>query len=122
MLHKNLIINILFIILMSNLSSCDPNTDSPYVDPSDHLAIDSLVANKHSAGLWEEVTITAYTRGENIEFSWTANHGSMVGVDSSSVVYWGCPSCTGLNTIQCVAKNDFGSVQDTIMIFVTNEE
>lgn len=119
---KALKFSILLLILIPVLTACDPDSNLPYVEPSDHLAIDSLVANKHSAGLWEEVSITAYTRGENIEFQWTANHGSMIGVDSSSVVYWGCPSCTGLNTIQCIAKNEFGSVQDTIMIFVTDEE
>jgi len=103
------------------LAACEEN-DNPYVDPSDALAIDSLVASQRSAGLWEQVTITAYTRGENIEFHWTANHGSMTGVDSSSVVYWGCPTCIGLNTIECIATNAHGSVQDTIMIFVKNEE
>ncbi len=110
------------ISLLISIVSCDSNDNPLFVNPSDDLALDSLKANKRTALLWEEVTITAYTRGENIHFQWSANHGSLLSTDSSSVIYWGCPSCVGKNIIQCIAENEFGAVQDTILIEVLNEE
>ncbi len=82
------------------------------------LAIDSLVADKTEVIIWEEVFITAYTQGENLRFAWSTNHGSMAGVDSSTVKYWGCPSCDGINTVLCQVSNEHGTVQDTIVITV----
>lgn len=102
--------------------SCEDDNPLNWVEPSDLLAIDSLVASKTSVGLWEQVSISAYTRGEGISFEWSSNHGSMVSKDSSTVTYWGCPSCVGLNIIECVAKNAHGMVSDTIMILVNDYE
>lgn len=48
--------------------SCEDDNPLNWVEPSDLLAIDSLVASKTSVGLWEQVSISAYTRGEGISF------------------------------------------------------
>ncbi|PLW93027.1 MAG: hypothetical protein C0592_07715 [Marinilabiliales bacterium] len=87
-------------------------------DPSDKLALDSLVTEKQEIVVWEKIYIDAYTRGENISFLWSTNHGTLVGSDSSSVQYYACPTCLGLNTIECTVSNDYGSISDTIMIRV----
>ena len=108
---------LLIIFLSVNLSLCKKDY-SPYVNPSDNLAIDSLVATKRNIIVWEEIYIKAYTRGKNLKFNWSANHGSMQSTDSSTVKYWGCPSCVGLNTVQCKVSNEYGTVSDTIMINV----
>ena len=108
---------LLIIFLSINLFSCKKD-NSTYVNPSDNLAIDSLVTTKRNIIVWEEIYIKAYTRGKNLKFNWSANHGSMEGKDSSMVKYWGCNSCIGLNTVQCKVSNEYGTVSDTIMINV----
>jgi hypothetical protein len=86
--------------------------------PSDNLALDSIVTTKRTIVVWEEILITAYARGKNLNFLWSANHGSMDSKDSVTVKYWGCNSCIGLNTIECKVSNEYGTVSDTIMIQV----
>lgn len=100
------------------ISSCKKEDDPLPPDPSDNLALDSLVATKKTVHTWEETFITAYARGQNLQFKWTANHGSMIGEDSVTVDYYACESCIGYNTVQCTVSNEYGSVSDTVMIQV----
>ena len=96
--------------------SCKKKQENIEPDPSDNLAIDSIVATKTNIITWEEIFITSYTRGKNITLKWSANHGSMLSTDSSTVKYWACPSCIGQNTIECKASNEYGSISKTITI------
>jgi hypothetical protein len=98
--------------------SCKKEDDSPPVDPTNNLALDSLVASKKNIETVEVITITAYARGQNLAYHWEANHGTLICNDSVTVEYWGCASCAGLNTIECTVSNEYGSVSDTIMIRV----
>ena len=108
----------LFIIIIVLSGSCKKQEETDPPDPSDNLALDSLVATKKTVNTWEETFITAYARGQNLSYKWTANHGSMLGEDSVTVDYYACESCIGYNTIQCTVSNEFGSVSDTVMIQV----
>jgi hypothetical protein len=104
-------ISILFI-------SCKKEKDPQPPDPSDNLALDSIVASKKVIETVEEITITAYARGRNLSYQWEANHGTLISADSVTVGYWACYSCAGLNTIECTVSNEYGSISDTIMIRV----
>lgn len=119
-MYKRLIIRfaLLFVVLVLAMPSCKKKDDSPPPDPSDQLALDSLVASKKVVETWEVITIRAYTRGENITFHWAANHGTLVTNDSVAAEYWACSTCVGLNTIECTVTNEYGSISDTIMINV----
>ena len=112
----------LIIVFLSSLvfsTSCKKDPDSVVtVDPSNNLAIDSIVATKTNIVVWEEIYINVYTRGENIKYLWSTNHGSMGWKEAETVKYWACPSCLGLNTVKCEISNEFGSISDTIMINV----
>ncbi|MCX6230514.1 MAG: hypothetical protein NTZ33_03120 [Bacteroidetes bacterium] len=111
---------LLIVILIFSLASisCKKENNNTNTKPSDNLAIDSLVASKRNIIVWEEIYITAYTKGQHLNFHWSTNHGSMQSTDSSTVKYWACPSCLGLNTVECKVSNEFGTVSDTIMINV----
>ena len=100
------------------IASCkkDPAPSQP--QPTENLALDSIVATKKNIVTWEEIYITAYARGQNLIFKWSANHGSMLGKDSVTVKYWACESCVGLNTIECKVSNEYGTISYTIMIRV----
>lgn len=101
------------------LASCDKNEEeTPEPEPTINLALDSITTPKKHIVMFEEILVTAYARGENLQYLWETNHGSMLGKDSVTVRYWGCPSCIGLNTIQCTVSNEFGSISDTIMVRV----
>lgn len=112
----------LFAITISLLifTSCKKEDENPPVNPSDNLALDSIVATSKTIVVWEEIYITAYARGQNLTYQWSANHGSMMGKDSVTVKYWACFSCTGMNTVECKVSNEYGTVSDTIMIHVTD--
>jgi len=118
MMKKVSILSSLFIAIIVLSVSCKKHDDPPPPDPSDNLAIDSLVATKKTVVTWEETFITVYARGNNLQYKWTANHGSMLGEDSVTVDYYACESCIGYNTIQCTVTNEYGSVSDTVMIQV----
>lgn len=107
-----------FMIFIFVFSSCKKEHKKEEPAPSDNLALDSIVTTKRTIVVWEEILITAYARGKNLSYQWSANHGSMVGTDSITVKYWGCNSCVGLNTVECKVSNEYGTVSDTIMIQV----
>lgn len=109
---------LLLMIFALVMPSCKKEDDPPPPDPSDQLALDSLVASKRVIETWEVITIRAYTRGENISYHWAANHGTLITNDSVAVEYWACSTCVGLNTIECTVSNEYGSISDTIMINV----
>ncbi len=108
----------LILVMALMIAGCDKEKDNPDADPSDKLALDSLVATKKHIVTWEEITVKAYARGENLKFEWYTNHGSMVALDSVTVLYWACPTCEGLNIIECTVSNEFGRISDTVMIQV----
>lgn len=111
-----------FFFLISVLAfltiACNKEANNHEVNPSDKLALDSLVATEKHIVTWEEINVRAYARGENLKFEWYTNHGSMIATDSATVLYWACPSCEGLNIIECTVSNEYGSVSDTVMIQV----
>ncbi len=108
----------LMILLSFLMFACNKKDDKPDVNPSDNLVLDSLVATKNHIVVWEEINVKAYARGENLKFEWYTNHGSMIATDSATVLYWACPSCEGLNIIECTVSNEYGNVSDTVMIQV----
>ncbi|MDY0104102.1 MAG: hypothetical protein RBS07_14295 [Lentimicrobium sp.] len=114
---KSLIL-LLIAMQISCLVACKKEGKETFVEPSVNLSLDSITTTKKHIIVWEEILITAHARGENLEYQWRTNHGSMLGRDSATVRYWGCPTCVGLNTVECVVTNSFGSVSDTIMIQV----
>ena len=109
----------ILLIVGFQLVSCKKDEPKPEVAPSDNLSLDSVVATKTNIVVWEENHITAFARGPAITFKWQTNHGSMVGIDSSTVLYWACPTCVGDNTVKCTVSNAFGSISDTLVIHVT---
>ncbi|MFH0894658.1 MAG: hypothetical protein V2A54_09500 [Bacteroidota bacterium] len=118
MKNKISILPIIFLFALM-LNSCKHEPEALPVNPSDNLAIDSIRATKKLIPIWEEIFITVYTRGKNLTYNWSANHGSMSSADSVTIKYWACPTCVGLNTVECKVSNEYGTVSDTIMIRVT---
>jgi hypothetical protein len=117
-INRNLILSLAFILIYGLIVSCKKKEETTYVKPSSNLAIDSIVATKTNIIIWEEIYITAYATGKNLTYKWSRNHGSMLFVDSSTAKYWACPNCIGLNTVECKVSNEYGTVSDTIMIYV----
>lgn len=99
-------------------AGCDKEDDEVDPAPTANLALDSLSTTKKHIVVWEEIIVTAHARGVNLIYKWETSSGSMIGKDSVSVRYWGCPSCVGYNTIQCTVSNEFGSISDTLMVQV----
>jgi hypothetical protein len=117
-MEKTFLLTALILGAIILIASCKKDSNPPQPQPTENLALDSIVATKKNIVTWEEIYITAYARGQNLSFKWSANHGSMLCKDSVIVKYWACESCMGLNTIECKVSNEYGTVSDTIMIKV----
>ena len=109
---------LLVVICLFLLATSCKKDETVGPDPSDNLAIDSIVPEKRTIAVWEEIDIKVYTRGTGLSYFWSTNHGTLIGEDSVTVRYWACPTCTGLNTIECKVSNEYGTVSDTLMINV----
>ncbi len=107
-------------LMMLLLVSCNKHDDITPANNSDAITIDSIVPSKRNLVVWEISQITVYARGDELKYKWETDHGSMMGVDSTTVVYWACPSCLGTNTVKCVVSNSTGSVSDTVQVHVTH--
>ena len=120
---KTLLSSILVLLIFVCIAACKKNDKEveEQPEPSINLALDSLSATKTDIVIYEEIDITAFAKGNNLKYTWSANHGSMIGVDSVTVKYWACYSCLGLNTIKCEVSNEYGTVSDTIMINIRFE-
>jgi len=118
---KNIGLWSILLIGLLMIGSCKKEETTIIPVPTENLALDSLVASKKDIVIWENIQITAYARGKNLSFKWSTNHGSMIGRDSVTVIYYGCNSCVGLNTVECKVSNEYGIVSDTLMINVKPE-
>ncbi|HRY31583.1 MAG TPA: hypothetical protein P5531_01305 [Bacteroidales bacterium] len=113
----------LFLLLAAVLSgfSCSKHSDIIPENTSNEIKIDSIIPSARDLLVWQQCSITVYARGNDLEYNWKTDHGSMVGLDSVTVIYWGCPSCIGTNTVKCTVSNSTGSVSDTIMLHVRKQ-
>lgn len=116
---QKLVLMIIVACWVSSFYSCQKDKDPPPPPPGLNLSLDSIVATKTNIVVWEEIYITAFATGAEISYKWQTNHGSMVGIDSTTVLYWACPTCVGRNTVKCTISNNFGTISDTIIINVT---
>lgn len=91
--------------------------------PTETIDFISLTASKDSAYMFDSITIHAKAEGENLEYKWRKNKGSMVYVpgDKSSVYFWGCPTCTGWTTVSCTVENEYGSYTKEIKLYIIPE-
>jgi DNA-binding transcriptional ArsR family regulator len=57
-----------FIPLLAILMfSCNKKRDTSDINPSEDLALDSLVASKKHLVVWEQISVKAYARGQNLK-------------------------------------------------------
>jgi len=80
----------------------------------------SLTADKYDIqyGGGDPATINCEATGGSIEFVWEVDLGDIfpLNEDGSQVRFTGSECCLGNKYIKCTAKNDKGSVTDTIVI------
>lgn len=123
MRKKNIIIALVFISVLCSFYNCkkDENKDEKQiVTEIEGLAIDSIVTSRSSIKAFTDTAnITVYATGDNLSFSWEADHGTLSG-EGESVIYFAGQCCVGLNTITCTVANDTVEVQDTIKVNVTS--
>jgi len=105
-------------------SSCKKENVEPQDNNStsvDEFEFTSLDADKTTLDLGEMTTITATVKGENITYQWTTTRGTILGSGSQISYGTNCQSCTGQNTITCIATDENNNT-DTKSIEVTVNE
>ncbi len=115
---KKLFLRVSVVLVLFVLTSCEKE----YVDPIDEdntsaIKFISLEASSYSVKVFDTVYIKAVVEGENLTYEWQKNSGTLKG-SGNEVIYWGCYSCIGVNTITCKASNDSGHVSKSINIEV----
>ncbi len=107
----------LFFSLLLTLSCNKPSEDIGPV--SDEISIVGLTATRVNIKAWDTTSISVVAVGDQLNYSWEANHGTVLG-QGTTVKYSAGNCCMGLNTITCRAYNETGFVEDTIMIRIRN--
>lgn len=97
-----------------------------YVDetpdiPTDKIDYISLTASQESAKMFEPIIIKAVAKGENLEYKWQKNKGSLVLDNDSTARFWGCPTCLNWVTISCTVSNQYGRETKEVKVFIENE-
>jgi hypothetical protein len=102
-----------FIILGCNKNETDnePEQDS-YI-----TSFESLKAEQDTLKRGESTKIKAVATGKNIEYSWTASEGPILG-QGSEVVYVTSPCCYGNITITCIARGGNETRSKSLIIYV----
>lgn len=95
----------------------DENLDNP----TDKIKYISLTASKDSAKMFEPITITASAEGENLNYKWQKNKGSLVLESENVAKFWGCPTCLYWVTVSCTVSNEYGSETKEIKVFIKRE-
>jgi len=96
--------------------------EKEYVDPVEEdntsaIKFISLEASSYSVEIFDTVYIKAVAEGKDLMYEWQKNSGTLIG-SGNEVIYWGCYSCVGINTITCKVSNDSGHVSKSINIEV----
>ncbi len=101
------------------LFSCKKEYIEDPEDTSESIEFVSLEASTYSAKVWDTIFIKATVIGDSLEYKWQKNSGSMVKTDKpNEVIYWGCYSCVGKNTITCTASNSTGEKTKSVEVEV----
>ena len=87
-------------------------------DTTDKISIDSLVANYYTVMAWDTTTITCYSTGDSLIYSWECDHGNFNG-SGTQIRYAAGECCVGINTITSSISNRLGIVSKIIKIEVT---
>lgn len=110
-------LKIILVLGLFVLGSC-AKKDVDKLKPNPDIHIISLQATLPVVMAWDTTSITVNATGDNLSYSWEANHGDILG-SGISVKYAAGQCCIGLNTITCRVFNELGYAEDTIQIRVT---
>lgn len=121
-MKRTQLLTVIIAVLSILFISCQKEyLDENFDYQTDQINYISLTASQDSAKMYEPIIITAIAEGENLEFKWQRNKGSLV-LDSDSVVqFWGCPTCLNWASISCTVSNEFGSETKEVKVFIKNE-
>jgi hypothetical protein len=109
---------VILLAVTSSFFACNKHDDIVPENTTNTIIIDSIIPTKRNLIVWEESYITVYARGNNLTYYWECDHGTVLGRDSTTVLYYACPSCLGDNTVKCTVTDEYGSVSDTVMVHV----
>lgn len=107
------------IIISLIIFSCNKEYIEEPEDTSESIEFISLEASTYRAKVWDTIWIKVTVIGDSLEYKWQKNSGSMVKTDNpNEVIYWGCYSCIGKNTITCTASNSTGEKSKSVEVEV----
>lgn len=115
---------IYLIVVMSMLVACQPDYFETTEDiPTNTIDFERLEVSKDTAYMFDTIVVKAIASGENLNYKWQKNKGSLVPkADEPDISYfWGCPTCIGELTISCTVSNEFGSYTKSINVYILRQ-
>jgi len=98
--------------------SCNKEEDQP--SDTGAIKIISITATDTILKAWvDTANITVVATGDNLNYEWQCNHGTLHG-SGSQVQYMAGECCVGLNTVTCRVYNDTSSISKDIDIRITS--
>lgn len=116
------LLTIIIVVLPALFISCQKEYFDENIDNvTDQIKYISLTASQDSAKMYEPVIITAIAEGENLEYKWQKNKGSLVLEADNVAKFWGCPTCLNWATVSCTVSNEYGSETKEVKVFIKTE-
>jgi len=110
---KKRIFHIFILAGLILLFACKKDNNSS--DGTGEVEIISLSAADTVLNVWKNTKITVVAKGDDLEYSWEADHGELNG-SGEQVEYMAGTCCTGINTITCTVSNNTNSDSKKIKI------
>jgi len=110
---KKRILSILILAGIILFFSCKKDDNSS--DGTGEVEIISLTANDTVLNVWVNTKITVVAEGDDLKYSWEADHGELNG-SGKQIEYMAGTCCTGTNTITCTVSNSINSDSKKIKI------
>ena len=113
-----LLLTIVAIVFLS--VRCQPDYYEENTDiPTETIDFKELTVSKDTAWMYDTIVIKAIAEGENVQYKWQKNGGSLVLTNDPSIAYfWGCPTCIGWLTISCTVFNSYGSYTKDVDVYI----
>jgi hypothetical protein len=119
-LLKHIRFSVIFLTILSIAFFISCNKEEDQLSDTGAIKIISLTANDTVLKAWVDTTnINVVATGENLNFKWSCNHGTLHG-SGTTVQYMAGECCVGLNTITCTVYNDTSSISRDINIRITS--
>lgn len=119
MIRRKLFLGGLICAMVGMVLSCNKKQDNEVTTSAGDVTLDSITIHPRTIRGYDTTYVRAYVTGENLVYSWEADHGTLTAMgNGDSICYWAGLCCIGDNTIRCTVTDGSHEVTDTVRVHV----